>query len=1557
MTVSFKAPVKSAVVNNAFVSKQANDVKVGQLGLNKASEGNQIFSVQKSVNELFDVTGTGEGDPNAKNYNNNNYIADGDSHKTAIEKLDAQVKNNADTIGDHINEALDAHDASAVSYDNTDSGLVAINTQDAIDEVESRLDTAETNISNHINNATDAHDASAISYVNTASGLVAINAQAAIDEVESRLGTAESDIQAIEDSIGQANGIAPLNGSSKIDATYLPSYVDDVLEFADIASLPLVGEQGKIYVTLDTNKTYRWTGSVYVEISASPVTSVNSQTGVVVLDADDIAETAARYWSKKNNVANTMPLVTNDASENYSVGSQWYDAINDTLYICEDATIGAAVWQPISGAGGGVGSVDIMFADTFENTDIADYTITQPLASISDVSPLQGENSLLIAHDFNPDYYIERIIPVDNKFKNKNVTFTLDVFTNAASGDLTLSVWDHTNTVQLLNSELIQPQDIDQTSAKRSFSFNIPSGANELRYRINVLFDSGKVSRVDNLVIELTQMSKLDTTIETPIITEIQSIVPVIGLTGGALSTQEGKIRQVGEKLEMTANFKWSSIFTGGSAIITLPNSLSIDTSKLSGGTPTNTDIILGKATLYDSSASASYFGSIVYNSTTSVIVKYDFNTNGNAYPSTLNSTNINTTLPFTWAANDEITIDFSVPILGWEATETQSVSLAQTVLVQESDSFVKALGNAGQAITTDVTDIPFILTSSQGNSLQWNGASVTILEDGIYTFTGGVAFTASVDRAIEVYKNGVRQFRVSEPGSRSTYEISHNDYLNTGDVISFRAAAAGGTLLNNSTFHNLNVTKHGSLKQLNVSENQKIEIPTSELRMQGASSRGSTATTIVRFDSIAILRGDAFTVESDAVLGTRVTMKKKGVLNISASLRNIVGNVGIYISKNQQVLTTFPTASETLAADSTVTTSGFASASAHLMVDIGDVLRVVMSSGPSADAINSFNLFFQEQEVAVSVTNVLPQFSESDSSVRVDTANGYGSTLNNKIRRFSAQRENLGSSVLYVDDPANGARFEIKENGIYHISYTDQCNSNTSIGISLNSSELTTVVDNIAVTSRLASSYIVGGASAGGNVSWQGYLQSGDVIRAHSQGLASAINSVVSFTISKVGKPNVTGVDVTPFAKIEYEVKQFIESLTATSTFGGTRTGVPVLNITKNTNNGLIRVDSSAANGTEFVALKRCEVYMSANATGDNASVFITKNSTIFTLTDPDGILARSGISGVTNRLHCSATVELIAGDILRVQRNTNTVTPIDDVLIVATELRDAYQVIGGGIENTYSARIASGAAITSQSYPFIQSVTSGGTGIYDIVFVSGFFVNAPSVIVTPEETNREASAKTLTANSVRVEIRIPSTATLSNQPFSITVQRQGSDYRTPSKAIGLPAQRIAVLKDVKANNTSGGSASTTYTARVLNTIQDPTGMVVNASSFSGTGGTNSSIILGAGKYKLTAKAPTFGISDAGTNLGGRSRIRLYNVTDALSVAIGQFTQPAGGQSGNIAAMDNAELDCYFTLTSQKTLEIQHRFSTVTASSLGTPANFSEDEVYTVVVIEKIEE
>jgi hypothetical protein len=64
----------------------------------------------------------------------------------------------------------------------------------------------------------------------------------------------------------------------KVPASQLPSYVDDVLEYSSTSAFPVAGESGKIYVATDTNKTYRWGGSAYVEISESLALGETSST-------------------------------------------------------------------------------------------------------------------------------------------------------------------------------------------------------------------------------------------------------------------------------------------------------------------------------------------------------------------------------------------------------------------------------------------------------------------------------------------------------------------------------------------------------------------------------------------------------------------------------------------------------------------------------------------------------------------------------------------------------------------------------------------------------------------------------------------------------------------------------------------------------------------------------------------------------------------------------------------------------------------------------------------------------------------------------------------------------------------------------------------------------------------------------------------------------------------------------------------------------------------------------------------------------------------------------
>lgn len=73
--------------------------------------------------------------------------------------------------------------------------------------------------------------------------------------------------------VGAANGVASLDSGGKVPAAQLPSFVDDVLEYATLANFPGTGETGKIYIAIDTGAQYRWSGSAYVQMVSSPGTT------------------------------------------------------------------------------------------------------------------------------------------------------------------------------------------------------------------------------------------------------------------------------------------------------------------------------------------------------------------------------------------------------------------------------------------------------------------------------------------------------------------------------------------------------------------------------------------------------------------------------------------------------------------------------------------------------------------------------------------------------------------------------------------------------------------------------------------------------------------------------------------------------------------------------------------------------------------------------------------------------------------------------------------------------------------------------------------------------------------------------------------------------------------------------------------------------------------------------------------------------------------------------------------------------------------------------------
>ncbi len=229
---------------------------------------------------------------------------------------------------------------------------------------------------------------------------------------------------------------------------------------------------------------------------------------------------------------------------------------------------------------------------------------------------------------------------------------------------------------------------------------------------------------------------------------------------------------------------------------------------------------------------------------------------------------------------------------------------------------------------------------------------------------------------------------------------------------------------------------------------------------------------------------------------GISMTGDASGILNLNSNGTNVVA-----------VTSTGATVTGTLAATGAVsgTTGTFTST---LRVN-GGTSGFITIAAPAVSGSNTITM--------PATTGTMAVLPASPSMVRLYAANGYGST-NTVIRRFTTTVTNQGSDITYADSATLGATFTINTAGIYAISSTDCFTVGGSMGISLNSNQLTTVIYSIAQSNILA----VNQASVNSpiNVCWTGALAASDVIRSHSIGSATGTNGGANstfFTIVRV--------------------------------------------------------------------------------------------------------------------------------------------------------------------------------------------------------------------------------------------------------------------------------------------------------------------------------------------------------------------------------------------------------------------------------------------------------
>jgi hypothetical protein len=187
---------------------------------------------------------------------------------------------------------------------------------------------------------------------------------------------------------GVPNGYASLDSNGTVPASQLPSYVDDVLEVANLAAFPTVGNSGKIYIALDTNFMYRWSGTVYIEIKDQAAVW-GAITGNVANQTDLIA------WMNLNIISATFMGSAVPGTVPTGTGKAYWIATQSGPYPnLGNFTVAANSFAIFSRDAGGAFSISQTTLDITSKVNVSDVVNT--LESTETAKPLSANQGRVL---------------------------------------------------------------------------------------------------------------------------------------------------------------------------------------------------------------------------------------------------------------------------------------------------------------------------------------------------------------------------------------------------------------------------------------------------------------------------------------------------------------------------------------------------------------------------------------------------------------------------------------------------------------------------------------------------------------------------------------------------------------------------------------------------------------------------------------------------------------------------------------------------------------------------------------------------------------------------------------------------------------------------------------------------------------------------------------------------------------------------------------------------------------------------------------------------------
>ena len=186
--------------------------------------------------------------------------------------------------------------------------------------------------------------------------------------------------------------------NGQVPSSQLPSYVDGILEYPNLLSFPSEGESGKLYVDLEYNLTYRWSGSIYVEVSKSIALGETDSTAY----RGDRGKTAYDHSLLKDNPHSVtksqvgLSNVDNTSDINKPISTNTQAALNDKA----DKAITITAGNGLTG-GGSIGSnrtIDIVSANDgiTPNADNIQLNTIDNLTTTSITKPLSANQGKVL---------------------------------------------------------------------------------------------------------------------------------------------------------------------------------------------------------------------------------------------------------------------------------------------------------------------------------------------------------------------------------------------------------------------------------------------------------------------------------------------------------------------------------------------------------------------------------------------------------------------------------------------------------------------------------------------------------------------------------------------------------------------------------------------------------------------------------------------------------------------------------------------------------------------------------------------------------------------------------------------------------------------------------------------------------------------------------------------------------------------------------------------------------------------------------------------------------